>query len=413
MPAWAYTQEMTVSIEDVRAAHRNIAGAVANTPCLYSRTLSKIFGCNVWTKFENLQFTASFKERGALNKLLSLNEEERLRGVIAMSAGNHAQGVAYHAGRLGIPATIVMPSFTPFVKVRNTEGHGATVVLHGNSLSQASDYAHALAEANGSVFVHPYDDPQIIAGQGTVAVEMLEAVPELDVLIVPVGGGGLIAGCAVAAKAIKPSIEIYGVESKNFAAMSQHLRGEAIEVGTETIAEGLAVRETGILTLEIIRALVKDILRVEEDTIEEAVALLLEIEKTVTEGAGAAGIAALLEHQEIFSGRNIGVILCGGNIDARILASLLMRNLVREGRLIRVRVRVPDVAGSLARLTRVVADLGANVVEVEHQRLFGVFSVKSTEVQLTLETRDRLHVAKVLESINELGFEADLLDQLH
>lgn len=408
-----YTQTVpihAVTLADVERARETIAGAVENTPFLHSRTLSRLFGCELWLKFENLQFTASFKERGALNKLLSLTAEERAHGVIAMSAGNHAQGVAYHAGRLGIPATIVMPSFTPYVKVRNTQGHGANVVLHGESLAEASTRAYELAEEHKFVFVHPYDDPFIIAGQGTVALEMLDAVPDLDALVIPVGGGGLIAGCAVAAKGLRPLIDIFGVESRAFSAMAQHLAGQPIEVGTETIAEGLAVRETGKLPLAIARDLVAEVLLVDESTIEEAVALLIEIEKTVTEGAGAAGIAALIEHRQRFVGKKVGLILCGGNIDSRMLASLLMRSLVREGRLIRVRVRVPDVAGSLARLTRVVADSGSNVVDVEHQRLFGVFSVKSTEVELTLETRDRSHVASLLAAMADQGFHAELLD---
>jgi threonine dehydratase len=399
-----------ITIDDIRVAATNIEGAVVHTPFLRSVTLSRIFGCELWLKFENLQFTASFKDRGAINKLLSLTDAERARGVIAMSAGNHAQGVAYHAGRLGIPATIVMPSITPYVKVRNTEGHGARVVLFGDSLAEASVHAHELAEKHSYVFVHPYDDPFIVAGQGTVALEMLATVPDLDALIIPVGGGGLIAGCAVAAKAIRPEIDIYGVESKNFSAMSQRLRGEEVRVGTETIAEGLAVRETGLLAMDIARAHVRDVLLVDESAIEEAVALLIEVEKTVTEGAGATGVAALLQHREWFVGRKVGVVLCGGNIDSRILASLLMRNLVREGRLVRMRVRVPDIAGSLAKLTRVIADSGANVLDVEHQRLFGVFSVKSTEIEFTLETRDRVHVAQLLEELEQHGFVAELLD---
>ncbi|HPV22769.1 MAG TPA: pyridoxal-phosphate dependent enzyme, partial [Casimicrobium sp.] len=261
---------LPVTLADVQTARDKIAGAVQHTPCLHSKTLSRIFGCEVWLKFENLQFTASFKERGALNKLLSLTAAEKARGVIAMSAGNHAQGVAYHAGRLGIPATIVMPAYTPFVKVRNTEGHGAKVVLFGNTLAEASQHARALAAEHQFVFVHPYDDPYIIAGQGTLALEMLEAAPQLDTLIIPVGGGGLIAGCAVAARGVKPRIEIIGVESKTFPAMSQRLRGEAVNVGTETIAEGLAVRDTGEMPMTIARALVKDVLLVDESTIEEA-----------------------------------------------------------------------------------------------------------------------------------------------
>lgn len=400
---------LPVTLADVIDARARIGGAVANTPCLQSRTLSRIFGCEVWLKFENLQFTASFKERGALNKLLTLTAAEKARGVIAMSAGNHAQGVAYHAGRLGIPATIVMPAYTPFVKVRNTEGHGARVVLHGNTLAEASAHAKALAQAEGYVFVHPFDDPYIIAGQGTLALEMLEAAPDLDTLIVPVGGGGLISGCAVAAKAIKPGIEVIGVESATFPAMAQRLRGEPVNVGTETIAEGLAVRDIGEMTFAIARALVSDVLVVDESTIEEAIALLIEIEKTVTEGAGATGIAALLQHRERFAGKRVGVVLCGGNIDTRILASILMRNLVREGRLIRVRVRLPDVAGALAKLTKAVGDAGANIVDVEHQRLFGVFSVKSTEIELTLETRDRAHVTQLLAELTAHGFAAALL----
>ncbi|TAG03404.1 MAG: threonine ammonia-lyase [Betaproteobacteria bacterium] len=402
-------QTLPVTLLDVQSVRAKIAGAVENTPCLYSKTLSRIFECNVWLKFENLQFTASFKERGALNKLLSLTEEEKARGVIAMSAGNHAQGVAYHAGRLKIPATIVMPAYTPFVKVRNTEGHGAKVVLFGHTLAEASVHARELAEKHRFVFVHPYDDAHIVAGQGTVALEMLETAPALDALIVPVGGGGLIAGCAVAAKGIKPSIQIYGVESKTFPAMAQRLRGEAVMVGTETIAEGLAVRDTGEIPLAIARELVQEVLLVDESTIEEAIALLIEIEKTVTEGAGATGIAALLQHREKFKGKTVGVVLCGGNIDTRILASILMRGLVREGRLVRVRVSVPDVAGSLAKLTKVVGDAGGNIVDLEHQRLFGVFSVKSTEIELTLETRDRAHVAQVIKELEAHGFSAHLL----
>jgi threonine dehydratase len=402
-------ENLPVTLKDVVAAGDKIAGAVENTPCLHSKTLSRIFGCELWLKFENLQFTASFKERGALNKLLSLSEAEKKRGVIAMSAGNHAQGVAYHAGRLGIPTTIVMPAYTPFVKVRNTQGHGAKVVLFGDTLAEASTHARELAAKHQYVFVHPYDDPYIVAGQGTVALEMLEAVPTLDTLVIPVGGGGLIAGCAVAAKGVNPKIEIYGVESTTFPAMAQRLRGETVNVGTETIAEGLAVRDTGEIPLAITRELVREVLLVDESTIEEAIALLIEIEKTVTEGAGATGIAALLQHREKFVGKKVGVVLCGGNIDSRILASILMRNLVREGRLVRVRVRVPDVAGSLAKLTKVVGDAGGNIVDVEHQRLFGVFSVKSTEIELTLETRDRHHVDLLIKELESHGFAAHLL----
>jgi threonine dehydratase len=340
---------------------------------------------------------------------LLLTADEKSRGVIAMSAGNHAQGVAYHAGRLGIPATIVMPANTPFVKVRNTQGHGAKVILHGTTLAEASLHARELAASHHYTFVHPFDDPHIIAGQGTLALEMLETAPHLDTLVVPVGGGGLLAGCAVAARAVKTDLEIIGVESTTFPAMAQRLRGQEVSVGTETIAEGLAVRDIGEMPLTIVRALVNDVVLVDESTIEEAIALLIDVEKTVTEGAGAAGIAALLQHRARFVGKTVGVVLCGGNIDSRILASILMRNLVREGRLVRIRVRLPDVAGALAKLTKVVGDAGANVVDVEHQRLFGVFSVKSTEVELTLETRDRNHVTQLLAELELHGFAAHLL----
>jgi len=401
--------DLPVTLADVWAARDRIAGAIEHTPCLHSKTLSRIFDCEVWLKFENLQFTASFKERGALNKLLMLTTAEKSRGVIAMSAGNHAQGVAYHAGRLGIPATIVMPAYTPFVKVRNTEGHGAKVVLHGTTLAEATQHARELAAKHYYTFVHPFDDPHIIAGQGTLALEMLEAAPQLETLVVPVGGGGLLAGCAVAARGVKPGIEIIGVESTTFPAMAQRLRGLAVRVGSETIAEGLAVRDIGEMPLTIARSLVNDVILVDESTIEEAIALLIEIEKTVTEGAGATGVAALLQHRARFAGKKVGIVLCGGNIDSRILASILMRNLVREGRLVRIRVRLPDVAGALAKLTKVVGDAGANVVDVEHQRLFGVFSVKSTEVELTLETRDRAHVTQLLAELELHGFAANLL----
>ena len=401
--------DLPVTLADVWAARDRIAGAIEHTPCLHSKTLSRIFDCEVWLKFENLQFTASFKERGALNKLLMLTTAEKSRGVIAMSAGNHAQGVAYHAGRLGIPATIVMPAYTPFVKVRNTEGHGAKVVLHGTTLAEATQHARELAAKHYYTFVHPFDDPHIFAGQGTLALEMLEAAPQLETLVVPVGGGGLLAGCAVAARGVKPGIEIIGVESTTFPAMAQRLRGLAVRVGSETIAEGLAVRDIGEMPLTIARSLVNDVILVDESTIEEAIALLIEIEKTVTEGAGATGVAALLQHRARFAGKKVGIVLCGGNIDSRILASILMRNLVREGRLVRIRVRLPDVAGALAKLTKVVGDAGANVVDVEHQRLFGVFSVKSTEVELTLETRDRAHVTQLLAELELHGFAANLL----
>ena len=324
---------MPVTIDDIRAAARRIAGAVEQTPCVHSRTLSRLVGAEVFLKFENLQFTASFKERGALNKLLSLGEAERRRGVIAMSAGNHAQAVAYHAARLGIPATIVMPRGSPNTKIKNTQVHGATVVLEGENLFEAGKHARELAARDNLVFVHPYEDPLIIAGQGSVGLEMLAAVPDLDLIVVPVGGGGLIAGIATAAKALKPSIRIFGVESRNYPSMHQRLAGIPVECGGDTIAEGIAVKDVGATALSIIRERVDEVLVVEEETIERAVVALIEIEKTVAEGAGAAGLAALLQHGARFAGRRVGIPISGGNIDSRVLASVLMRGLVRDSRL--------------------------------------------------------------------------------
>jgi threonine dehydratase len=387
---------MTVSVEHIRAAAQRIAGAVERTPCLHSRTLSRLTGAEVWLKFENLQFTASFKERGALNKLLLLGDAGRRRGVIAMSAGNHAQGVAYHAARLGVRAVIVMPRGTPNNKVRSTQVLGAEVVLEGDTLADAARHAHELETRDGLILIHPYDDAAIIAGQGTVALEMLEQAPELDVLAVPVGGGGLISGMAIAAKALKPSIEVVGVESKTYFAMYQRLRDLPVDVGGDTIAEGLAVRDVGELPFSIVKDLVEEILLVEEETIERAVVSLVEIEKTVAEGAGAAGLAALLEHPARFAGRRVGIPVCGGNIDARLLSAVLMRGLVREGKLIRLRVTMPDIAGSLAKVAGMIGAAGGNIVEVQHQRMFGAASVKSPEVEFLVETRDREHTQRLI-----------------
>ena len=360
-----------ITLQDVQGAAARIAGAVVRTPCLRSETLSRIAKADVWVKFENLQFTASFKERGALNTLLQLTPDERKRGVIAMSAGNHAQGVAYHAGRLGIPATIVMPSFTPNTKVSHTRGHGARVVLSGNTLSEAGVEAHRIAAAEKLVFVHPYDDARIIAGQGTMALEMLEDAPEIDTIVVPVGGGGMIAGCAVAARGLKPDLKMIGVESSGYSAMRQLLAGEPVTAGGDTIAEGIAVRDIGKLPLEIARALLDRVVSVDEIAIERAIALFIEVEKTVTEGAGATGLAALLAYPELFTGRKVGIVLSGGNIDTRLLASVLLRGLVRDGRIVRLRLMIGDAPGQLARVTTVIGKLGGNIVEVQHQRLFG------------------------------------------
>ena len=397
-----------VSLEDVRAAAARIAGAVERTPCLRSRTLSALAGCELWLKFENLQYTASFKERGALNKLLTLPESERRRGVIAMSAGNHAQGVAYHATRLGVRAVIVMPRGTPNNKVKSTQVHGAEVVLEGDTLAEAAAHAQAIAAREGLTFIHPYDDPAVIAGQGTVALEMLEAAPELDMLVVPIGGGGLISGMAAAAKALRPALHVLGVESKSWSAMYQRLHGLPVAVGGDTIAEGMAVRDVGALTLETCRRLVDEVLLVEEETIERAIVALVEIEKTVAEGAGAAGLAAVLEHRGRFAGKRVGIPVCGGNIDSRLLSAVLMRGLVRDGRLVRLRVTMPDISGSLARTAALIGEAGGNIVEVQHQRVFGTASVKSPEVEFVVETRDREHTQALVAHLNAHGAKVTL-----
>ena len=394
---------MGVTFEDIRAAAQRIAGAVARTPCLHSRTLSRLTGAEVWLKFENLQFTASFKERGALNKLLTLDAASLRRGVIAMSAGNHAQGVAYHATRLGARAVIVMPRGTPNTKLHNAQVLGAEVVVEGESLADAARHARELEKREGLVFIHPYDDPAVIAGPGTVALEMLEQAPELEALVVPIGGGGLIAGMATAARALKPGLEILGVESKTYSAMYQRLRGLPVSVGGDTIAEGLAVRDVGELPLEILQSLSIEVLLAEEETIESAIVSLIEIEKTVAEGAGAAGLAALLEHPARFAGRRVGLPVCGGNIDVRTLASVLMRGLARDGRLVRLRVTLPDTAGSLAKVATMIGEAGGNIVEVQHQRLFGTASVKSPDVEFVLEARGREHAAQIEEKLRGNG----------
>jgi len=392
-----------VTLDDIRAAAQRIAGALEVTPCVHSRTLSKLTGAEVFLKFENLQFTASFKERGALNKLLSLDAAERKRGVIAMSAGNHAQAVAYHAARLGIPATIVMPRGSPNTKVRNTQVHGARVVLEGENLFEAGKHARTLAARDNLVFVHPYEDELIIAGQGTVALEMLEALPDLEVLVVPVGGGGLISGMATAAKALNKDILVYGVESQNYPSMHQRLTGQPVECGGDTIAEGIAVKDVGNIAFSIIGELVSEVLVVKEETIERAVVALIEIEKTVAEGAGGAGLAALLEHPARFAGKRVGLPISGGNIDSRVLASVLMRGLVRDSRLVRLRVTMPDISGSLAKVAALIAEGGGNVVEVQHQRVFGTASVKSTEIEFLLETRDREHTDALVALLEKNG----------
>jgi threonine dehydratase len=399
------TPASTVSLQDVRSAARAIRTAVVRTEIEESMTLSELTGAKIFVKFENHQFTASFKERGALNKLLSLDAEQRKTGVIAMSAGNHALGVAYHAQRLGIPATIVMPINTPYVKVRQTLAHGAHVVLEGESLSQASVHAHTLAEDQGLTFIHPYDDPLIIAGQGTVALEFLEDVPDLDVLVVPIGGGGLISGIAVAAKAIAPKIQVVGVQTALYPSMVNALRGETAHLGGTTIAEGIAVKDPGVLTRELVRTFVDDIMLVDESRLEQAISLYLMIEKTVAEGAGAAGLAAVLSDPDRFRGRRVGLPICGGNIDQRLLATVLMRDLVQQGRLARLRVTVSDTPGELARLTAIIANNGGNVVDVDHMRAFANVLAKSASINFAIETRDAEQMTAIVTALRDAGYQ--------
>lgn len=395
-----------LTLTDIEDAALRLQGQLLDTPCVESRTLSQITGAQVFLKFENLQYTASFKERGACNKLAQLSDAERRRGVIAMSAGNHAQGVAYHAQRLGVRAVIVMPRFTPGVKIERTRGFGAEVVLHGDSLEESRAHALLLAEEQGLVFVHPYDDEAIIAGQGTVGLEMLHALPELDTLVVAVGGGGLIAGMATAAKAINPGIEIIGVQTSRFPAMVNAIKGTHHPQGSSTIAEGIAVGTPGEITREIIARLVDDMVLIEEGDIEQAMVMLLEIEKTLVEGAGAAGLAALLKYPARFTGKKVGLVLCGGNIDPMLLAAIIERGMVRAGRLARIRVSVRDVPGSLAKITATVADAGANIDEVHHQRAFTMLSAQNVEIELVIQTRGRSHIEQVLAALNATGFEA-------
>ncbi|WP_439520740.1 threonine ammonia-lyase [Hydrogenophaga sp.] len=394
---------------DIEAAADRLAGQILDTPCVESRTLSQLTGCQVFLKFENLQYTASFKERGACNKLAQLDADERARGVIAMSAGNHAQGVAYHAQRLGLRAVIVMPRFTPGVKVERTRGFGAEVVLHGDTLEAARAHARELADQQGLVFVHPYDDADIVAGQGTVALEMLREQPDLDTLVIAVGGGGLISGMATAAKAIRPDIEVVGVQTERFPAMYNAIKGTQLAQGSSTIAEGIAVGTPGELTQAIIRHLVDDMVLVDEGDIEQAIVMLLEIEKTLVEGAGAAGLAALLKHPRRFAGKRVGLVLCGGNIDPMLLASIIERGMVRAGRLARIQVNARDVPGNLARITATVADAGANIDEVHHQRAFTLLAAQNVAIELVLQTRGREHVGQVIARLQEAGFEASLL----
>ncbi len=409
-PATAPALALPISLADVEAAARAIDGAVIKTPCLRSVTLSELTGADVWLKFENLQFTAAYKERGALNKLLSLTAEERARGVIAASAGNHAQGLAYHARRLGIPATIVMPKFAPVVKVQQTEGHGANVVLFGESFDEASAHSYELAAKRGFVYVPPFDDPLIMAGQGTVGLEMLDAVPDLDTLIVPIGGGGLISGIATVAKARNPAIEVIGVQAELYPSMHALLRGETRICDGDTLAEGIAVKVPGKLTSQVVRALVDDILLVGERDLEHAVSLLLTIEKTVVEGAGAAGLAALLANPRRFRGAKVGLVLCGGNIDTRLLANVLLRELARSGRLARLRIRLKDRPGQLFEVARIFDQQQVNILEVYHQRVFTNLPAKGLIADIECETRDRDHLDRLIEALRAAGYEVRTIE---
>lgn len=400
-----HASRVPVTIDDVRAAHARISPSIVRTPILQSNTLSQIIGANVWLKFENLQFTAAYKERGALNKLCLLTEEQKARGVIAASAGNHAQGLAYHGARLGIPVTIVMPKPTPTVKVQQTEGHGARVILTGERFDDASTAAFALAEQEGLTFVHPFDDVDVIAGQGTVTLEMLEDVPQIDTLVVPIGGGGLISGAAVVARSQPNPIELIGVQAELYPSMYAQMKGVSLPCEGDTLAEGIAVKQPGAITSEIVRATVDDIVLVAERDLETALSMLLQIEKTVVEGGGAAGLAALLAHPDRFRGRNIGIILSGGNIDTRLLANVLLRDLARSGRLARLRIRLQDRPGALFHVARVFDEQQVNIVEVYHQRVFTTLPAKGLIADIECETRDAAHLERLLQALRTEGYE--------
>ena len=398
---------MTLTADDIHAAAVRLHGHVLDTPCLPSRTLSAIAGCEVFLKFENLQFTASFKERGALNKIAQLSDAERARGVLAVSAGNHAQGVAYHAQRLAIPATIVMPRFAPAVKVENTRRFGATVVIEGDTFDDARSHGLQLAQERGLTVVHPYDDLAVAAGQGTIGLEMLAQQPQIDTLLIAIGGGGLISGVATAARSIKPGVEVVGVQTERFPAVWNALHGEQRESAQATIADGIAVKLPGALTLPLIRERVDDVLLVGEDDIEQAILMLLEIEKTVVEGAGAVGLAALLKHRARFAGRKVGLVLSGGNIEPLVLAEIIQRGMVKSGRLARLRIDVRDVPGALAGVAALLGKLGANIDEVQHQRAFTTLSVERAQIEVVVHTRGAAHIEEILAAMRGKGYQAE------
>jgi threonine dehydratase len=402
------TNTLPVTLEDVEAARKRVLGEIIETDCDRSRTLSEMLGCTIWLKFENLQFTASFKERGAINRLSALSDEERRLGVIAMSAGNHAQGVAYRASRLRIPATIVMPVNTPTVKVVNTRRHGAEVILQGETVEEAAAFARGYARERRLTFIHPYDDPMVIAGQGTVALEMLGAAPEIDTLVVPIGGGGLISGVAIAAKALRPELQLIGVQAALYPSMYNTIKGESLPMHGDTLAEGIAVKTPGKITVPIVGELVDDILLVSEAEIEHAVSQLINIEKTVVEGAGAAGLAAVCAHHQRFKGRSVGLVLTGGNIDTRLLAGVLTRELAREGRLTQLDIDLVDRPGQLAKVANLLGEAGANIVEVYHQRVFTDLPAKGALLEVVIETRDRAHLDETVGKLRAAGLEVDV-----
>ena len=399
---------LPITLSDIEAAAGVLAGFVKRTSFDRSRTLSDITGARLWLKFENLQFTATFKERGALNRLAALSADERRQGVIAASAGNHAQGVAYHAARLSIPATIFVPVGTPTVKIENTRRHGATVIEGGATVEEAASLAIDLGRKERLTFIHPYDDPLIIAGQGTIALEMLASVPDLDVLLVPIGGGGLISGMAVAAKTLKPGIEIIGVQAALHPSMYNLIKGQQLPMRGDTLAEGIAVKSPGRITSEIVRALVDDIVLVTEKEIEQALSLLIKIEKSVTEGAGAAALAAVLADECRFEGRSLGLVLSGGNIDTRLLSSVLTRQLAREGRLSQLRFDIADRPGQLGTVVAVLSKAGANIVEVSHQRIFTDLPAKAVVLEVVIETRDRSHLASTMAALRAANIDVDV-----
>ena len=403
---------LPVTIDDILAARTVLAGQVVRTPLVRAATLSERLGVDLRLKLENQQITGSFKPRGALARLAGLTEDERRRGVIAMSAGNHAQGVAYHARRLAIPATIVMPATTPFTKVEATRRHGATVVQHGSTVIDCATSGAELIQRHGYAQIHPFDDPAIIAGQGTVGLEIHEDAPELDVVLVPVGGGGLLAGVAVALKALNPAIRLFGVEAAMFPSMREALLGMAPSSGGDTLAEGIAVKTAGTMPKTIIGALAEDILLVEEPAIEHAVQVLADTQKVVAEGAGAVTLAALLTAPERFRGLKVAAVVSGGNIDSRLLASVLMRGLVRDGRMVRIRVEIPDQPGVLSRISGLLGEAGANIVEVYHQRLFQDVPVKNAELDAVIETRNADHIGEVVSTLEAAGFKTRILSAL-